>query len=189
MLFVEYPKCTTCQKAKKFLVDNGVVFTVNDEDGTIIANGEVNNGAAFGEFVLSSNDKWSPGVKYTISGCPEGGSKTTYFILTKNGYADIGSGVTTVSSELTRVAIRILKGVTVSNLVFKPQIELGSEKSDYEPYSAPKVFIPESDGSIAGIKSMSDMTLVTDTEGVTINCEYNVDTKKYIDNKIAELMQ
>jgi arsenate reductase len=27
MLFVEYPKCTTCQKAKKFLVDNGVEFT------------------------------------------------------------------------------------------------------------------------------------------------------------------
>lgn len=27
MLFIEYPKCTTCQKAKKFLVDNGVNFT------------------------------------------------------------------------------------------------------------------------------------------------------------------
>ena len=27
MLFIEYPKCTTCQKAKKFLVDNNVSFT------------------------------------------------------------------------------------------------------------------------------------------------------------------
>lgn len=27
MLFIEYPKCTTCQKAKKFLADNGVTFT------------------------------------------------------------------------------------------------------------------------------------------------------------------
>lgn len=27
MLFIEYPKCTTCQKAKKFLVDNGLTFT------------------------------------------------------------------------------------------------------------------------------------------------------------------
>lgn len=26
MLFIEYPKCTTCQKAKKFLVENGVNF-------------------------------------------------------------------------------------------------------------------------------------------------------------------
>ena len=27
MLFIEYPKCTTCQKAKKFLVNNGINFT------------------------------------------------------------------------------------------------------------------------------------------------------------------
>ncbi len=27
MLFIEYPKCTTCQKAKKFLVDNTINFT------------------------------------------------------------------------------------------------------------------------------------------------------------------
>ena len=27
MLLVEYPKCTTCQKAKKFLTDNNVNFT------------------------------------------------------------------------------------------------------------------------------------------------------------------
>ena len=27
MLFVEYPKCTTCQKAKKWLEDNGLSYT------------------------------------------------------------------------------------------------------------------------------------------------------------------
>lgn len=26
MLFIEYPKCTTCQKAKKFLDENGAVY-------------------------------------------------------------------------------------------------------------------------------------------------------------------
>lgn len=26
VLFIEYPKCTTCQKAKKWLVENGVEF-------------------------------------------------------------------------------------------------------------------------------------------------------------------
>jgi len=30
MLFVEYPKCSTCQKAKKWLEDNG--FTFEDRD-------------------------------------------------------------------------------------------------------------------------------------------------------------
>ena len=27
MLFIEYPKCTTCQRAKKFLNDRGVPYT------------------------------------------------------------------------------------------------------------------------------------------------------------------
>ena len=27
MLFIEYPKCTTCQKAKRFLLDVGAAFT------------------------------------------------------------------------------------------------------------------------------------------------------------------
>lgn len=26
VLFVEYPKCTTCQKAKKWLDDNGIAY-------------------------------------------------------------------------------------------------------------------------------------------------------------------
>lgn len=26
MLFIEYPKCTTCQKAKKWLDDNGIIY-------------------------------------------------------------------------------------------------------------------------------------------------------------------
>ena len=26
MLFIEYPKCTTCQKARKWLVENGIEF-------------------------------------------------------------------------------------------------------------------------------------------------------------------
>ena len=26
MIFIEYPKCTTCQKAKKWLCDNGITF-------------------------------------------------------------------------------------------------------------------------------------------------------------------
>ena len=27
MLFIEYPKCTTCKKAKKWLDDNGISYT------------------------------------------------------------------------------------------------------------------------------------------------------------------
>lgn len=34
MLFVEYPKCSTCKKAKKWLEDNGIAF----EDRHIVEN-------------------------------------------------------------------------------------------------------------------------------------------------------
>ena len=27
MLFIEYPKCSTCQKAKQWLIDNDIEFT------------------------------------------------------------------------------------------------------------------------------------------------------------------
>ena len=30
MLFIEYPKCTTCKKAKKFLIDNNKSFQERD---------------------------------------------------------------------------------------------------------------------------------------------------------------
>ena len=30
MLFVFYPKCTTCQKAKKYLDDHGIAYTLRD---------------------------------------------------------------------------------------------------------------------------------------------------------------
>lgn len=33
-LFIEYPKCTTCQKAKRFLEENGIAF----EDRHIVEN-------------------------------------------------------------------------------------------------------------------------------------------------------
>ena len=30
MLYINYPKCTTCQKAKKWLEDNGVEYEIRD---------------------------------------------------------------------------------------------------------------------------------------------------------------
>lgn len=70
------------------------------------------------------------------------------------------------------------------------QLELGGEPTAYEPYIAPIEYIPDIDGTVSGLKSIyPNMTLLTDTEGVIINCEYNADTKKYIDNKIAQLTQ
>ena len=57
---------------------------------------------------------------------------------------------------------------------------------EYEPYKAPTEYTPNADGTVEGIKSVyPTTTLMTDTEGVTVNAEYNRDINK----AFAELQQ
>lgn len=109
----------------------GIAYTVNS-DGTITANGTATGRS---EFVLSVNKtNWMSG-NYVLSGCPSGGSADTYFLQTINGFSDTGSGIkVNNTAELKRISIIIKKGTTVSNLVFKPQLELGTTPTAYTPY-------------------------------------------------------
>ena len=67
-------------------------------------------------------------------------------------------------------------------------IEESQAPTDYEPYNGQTVTANE-DGSVDGLTSLSpNMTIITDTEDINIDCIYNADTKMYIDNKIAELL-
>lgn len=59
------------------------------------------------------------------------------------------------------------------------QLEV-AEESDYEPYNG-AIYTPAADGVVSGVTSLSPcMTILTDTEGVTVECEYNRDTNKVI---------
>lgn len=65
------------------------------------------------------------------------------------------------------------------------QIELGKTATYYEPYKC-EPHTADANGVVNGIiGNGEDVTLMGD--GVTITAEYNVDTKKYIDKKFAEL--
>lgn len=70
------------------------------------------------------------------------------------------------------------------------QLEISKEKTQYEPHAG-ETQIPAANGTVAGLKAISPtMTLLTDTPGVTIECEYNRDTNKVIEdllNKITAL--
>lgn len=83
------------------------------------------------------------------------------------------------------------------------QIELGGV-TEYVPYvdvstvsvvvSSDEVgasateYTPDADGVVEGIKSLyPSMVITTDADGANIDVTYNADTKKYIDNKFAEL--
>ena len=117
---------------------NGITFTVND-DGSVLVNGTATEQATF---MLFSGTKIKGNATYTVSGCPSGGSADTYFLrVTVGGYSMQTTGnpyTATVpaekSSDYSYIAVK--SGVTVNDLLFKPQCELGTAASEYEPYKA-----------------------------------------------------
>jgi hypothetical protein len=67
------------------------------------------------------------------------------------------------------------------------QLEFGTTATEYEPFVEPTTYTADENGIVKGIIGNGEaMTLIADS-GVTISAEYNVDTKKYIDKKFAEL--
>ncbi len=106
---------------------NGVTFT-NNGDGTITANGTATSSAFFS--VQNNYADIMSGHKYMILGCPKGGTNSTYSIrYNTNGFGENGSGKIVSKGDsieehnYTRSLIIVVgKGVTCSNLVFKPQL-------------------------------------------------------------------
>ena len=124
---------------------SGITFTVN-ADGSVTANGTATDTAILTLVSSTSNPGFRNallGKQITLSGCPSGGSSKTYDLriyryADANSYLmDYGSGKTATftNAELPfNIAILIRSGVKVNNLVFRPQIELGSTATTYEPY-------------------------------------------------------
>lgn len=120
---------------------NGVTYTVNS-DGTITTSGTATADSLFYFHSSSAPMKLSSGA-YTFSGCPAGGALDKYTIggqnITSGAYfsSDTGNGCPiNLTESLTdiRLYISIRSGVDATGLVFKPQLERGSTKTDYEPY-------------------------------------------------------
>lgn len=135
---------------------NGISCTDNG-DGTVTVNGTATADIYFyfNDFPSGKKLPIKKELKYTISGCPEGGSSKTYMILLsayKSGktlyYSDFGNGLSIDfpnGCEAGNLSIKICKGTTLDNLVFRPQLELGTVATDYEPYSGAEYkFTPDS---------------------------------------------
>ena len=115
------------------------------------------------KYIVNSSSRGSVNQKFTIS-------ESKKYIL--NFFCNYNSSIDT--------------SVSYSNI----QLELGETATDYEEFSSRSQIVnAEQNGAVDGLDSISpNMILITDFDGVTINCNYGVDTKKYIDNKISELI-
>lgn len=187
---------------------NGITLTDNG-DGTITANGTATANVTYSVFVPTKYFTLQKGKTYTVSdlNLPTDSNSTTYYLQFKYVDSDLTFTLLlgnkkyftfTAEQEKIRFNIIIKAGVTVENLVFKPQIELGTTATDYTPYipdlTAVKViklngsdetvaeYTPTADGIVEGVTSLyPNTTLLTDTDGVIIDCDYYKDVDKAFD--------
>lgn len=122
---------------------NGVEYTIN-ADFSITANGTPSGSISYIYLYFNGAsrniDSFCNG-NYVLSGCPEGGSNSTYRLYAAAGsYAkvDYGDGVLLDDTSQTGIVviIAIYNGYTANNLTFKPMIctkELWDISHKYEP--------------------------------------------------------
>ena len=113
---------------------NGVTFTVN-ADKSVTANGK-----ATGDAYFNIAEKITIPSGRILSGCPNGGSNTTYSLHAwyNSSIVKIDSGAGVIFTEdftANEIYIAIRSGVTVNNLTFYPMIRKAEiTDNTYEPY-------------------------------------------------------
>jgi hypothetical protein len=84
---------------------------------------------------------------------------------------------------------------------FDIQLEKGTKATPYTPFvedvstvkltveESGAIYTPNADGTVEGVKSIyPNMTLMTDKQGVLVECEYNKDTNKVIENLVNAII-
>lgn len=114
----------------------GVSFTINSDNSITVSATSV---TADVWFRLAHSFAYGVGT-YTLSGCPSGGSTSTYYIESDNlNIRDTGNGATiTRSSSYTDSIFIVVKSGTTFTGTFKPMISLSSDKT-YQPYALSNV--------------------------------------------------
>lgn len=110
-----------------------VIFTVNSS-GQVIANGLSTGTASFSIKLVSQNWNLPVGKAYRLTGCPSGGSNSTYrinigFRDSNNSdivvYREFGDGldfIVPTNAVITYIQLNVINGYRAENLTFTPKI-------------------------------------------------------------------
>ncbi|MCI6409228.1 MAG: hypothetical protein MR797_05665 [Lachnospiraceae bacterium] len=132
--------------------ENGIQFSIRS-DGSIKVNGHATADTYFKihSYLKSDGNLTVPFGIYALSGCPKGGSESTYFmqvtmsiagseygIITDYGNGGIGDidnegDYITSTDAYIGIKICVKSGTTVSDLIFKPMLEKGTAYHEYQP--------------------------------------------------------
>lgn len=128
---------------------NGIKFTVDKENGIIIANGQATTLRIFD--VGTITNETSKPIDYYLSGGADGGAESTYFLIGTNvnvrlkkwnGTSDMNGSISLTNDQQMQIPagvtgtmrIYIRKGTVCENLVFKPMVRLPHTSADFIPY-------------------------------------------------------
>ena len=162
---------------------NGITYTVDSSTKAITANGTASATAYFSVLDKAHAILLPPGT-YFLSGNEKGVKNAELYLKytdenSNDKYAvDRGSGVSFTVKNATpaSVGISVGAGVTVSNAVFKPQLELGSAKTAFESPGTPETYTVGADGSVANLNANEGATtLLTDSDSVILKTKYSRD--------------
>ena len=162
-------------------------FTVDSETGIVTGNTPTSstNNASFWLEGSDSNIRLVGGNTYYLSGCPSGGSENTYRLgctiyslknePTGPSYYDNSNGVAfTPATDCHFVATATVRaGATVSNLIFKPQLELGSIATTYEFYSGNDYIIQLDNTYYCGSVNLATGMMTVTWQGFSFTGEEN----------------
>ena len=159
---------------------NGVSFTVY-EDGSILINGTARSSITK---YLYQNTTSLLGLKSGITiSCSKNASDATQqgnVYLMCNYYDSTGtmqegitastnaSGKKTITDDWKGLGIylTIPSGKTLNNLLIKPQLEIGTTATEYEPYKEYAEYTPTATGEATGIKVLSPTTNIINDKGL-----------------------
>ena len=114
---------------------NGVSFTIND-DFSVTVDGTATGGNAV--LVLSRPGGYTmPEGNWILSGCPSGGSASTYNIAIAGTTSDTGTTGSFTSCSKVLVRIYVINGTSISNAVFRPMVcskAVWDISQAYQPY-------------------------------------------------------
>lgn len=136
----------------------GETYTLNAK--SIKTNGE--KSGALRIYLLSAKVAWAFGKSLTI---------TEEMLSSKVlWYVDNATGADQIA--------------TISDI----QIEHGTAATEYEPYIEPVEAVADAEGNVELMSLAPSMTLTTDNAGAVIECSYNKDTNKVIENLVNAII-
>ena len=172
--------------------------TYNEEANGITC--KINNGYYSGvrvdylnDFLLANKGKK---LSFSIAKAIEGAMITLLIYGTRTsgktnqegsttGKREISFAISEEFTEITGLEVRVNRYtspfVDTTTVVQNMQVEVSDIATEFEKYIEGETNPSNADGTVEGITSLSPtMTLLTDTEGAVISCEYNRDTNKVV---------